>query len=108
MIFDHRVSRFANCASRFHSLFTNNVLAGSSCSGVCPPSPSSESSWQAIVGFYGAVGSAATRCPANNYCEAGTERPIACPSGTQSTELANDITDCVSSPGYYGPNGRDT
>jgi hypothetical protein len=45
-------------------------------------------------------------CPANFYCEQGTERPVACPSGTQSTDLANDITDCVSSPGYYGPNGK--
>jgi hypothetical protein len=62
--------------------------------------------WQAIVGFYGAAGAAATSCPANSYCESGTERPMACPSGTQSTELANDLTDCVSSPGYYGPNGK--
>jgi hypothetical protein len=29
-----------------------------------------------------------------------------CPSGTQSTPLANDITDCVTAPGFYGPNGK--
>ena len=61
---------------------------------------------QAIVGYYGPVGVAATACLANFYCEEGTERPMACPSGTQSTVLANDITSCVSSPGYYGPAGK--
>ncbi len=47
----------------------------------------------------------ATACTAGSYCEAGTERPMACPSGTQSAELANELADCVTSPGYYGPNG---
>jgi hypothetical protein len=61
---------------------------------------------QAIAGYYGAAGAAATSCPANSYCQAGTERPIACPSGTQSTEVANDVTDCVSSPGFYGQAGK--
>jgi hypothetical protein len=60
---------------------------------------------QAILGYFGAAGAMATACPAGSYCEAGTERPVACPSGTQSAELANDLTDCVSSPGFYGPNG---
>jgi hypothetical protein len=61
---------------------------------------------QAIPGFYGAAGAMATACPANSYCEAGTERPVSCPAGTQSADLANDLTDCVSAPGYYGPNGK--
>ena len=29
-----------------------------------------------------------------------------CPSGTTSTELAGDLTDCVSGPGYYGRPGQ--
>ncbi len=60
---------------------------------------------QAIPGYYGAAGAAATACPANSYCQTGTERPVACPAGTQSTAVANDVTDCVSSPGFYGPSG---
>jgi hypothetical protein len=69
-----------------------------------PPSPATPS--QAILGYSGVAGAMATACPANSYCEAGTERPMACPSGTTSAELANDLTDCVSAPGYYGPNGK--
>jgi hypothetical protein len=68
--------------------------------------PSSATRSQAILGYSGAAGAMATACPANSYCEAGTERPVACPSGTTSAELANDLTDCDSAPGYYGPNGK--
>lgn len=81
----------------------NCVERGRTKSSLVPAAPRCH---QAIVGFYGAAGAAATPCPANSYCEQGTERPVACPSGTQSTDLANDVTDCVSSPGYYGPNGK--
>ncbi len=61
---------------------------------------------QAILGYYGKAGFAATACPANSYCQAGTEQPVACPAGTVSGAMASALTDCVSAPGYYGTPGR--
>ncbi len=52
------------------------------------------------------MGYAATACPANSYCEAGTEQPVACPAGTVSSPMASALTDCVSAPGYYGAPGQ--
>jgi hypothetical protein len=63
-------------------------------------------SLQAILGYYGKLGDAATACPANSYCEAGTEQPVACPVGTVSRPMASTLTDCVSAPGYYGAPGQ--
>ena len=42
-------------------------------------------------------------CPAGNYCPEGSDRPIACPSGTIVTSLGNSqLSDCeLCPPGQY-------
>ena len=60
---------------------------------------------QALPGYFGQRGDAATRCMAGFYCQAGVEEPTPCPNNTQSPSGATKLTDCVSLPGYRGQPG---
>jgi hypothetical protein len=57
------------------------------------PTPAPRS--QALAGFYGNAGAAATLCPANSYCPAGSTAARPCPQNKGSPEGSDDVSQCT-------------